>query len=243
MSQTQSLLSLQNLSRQINSNGKDRSIVDQVSFEFERGRIYNILGPSGSGKSSLLRLINRLDEATSGDVLFHGTNITDLDPCQLRRQIGYLFQVPHLFEGTVRDNVRHTCPDITADRVNQLAERIQIEPSILDNPVDNLSEGEKQRVAIARLLATNPEVILLDEPTSALDPARTETIEKLVCKIVSEDGITTLMVTHNPEQAVRMGGETLLLVDGCLVEYGSSSDVVNNPQTEQGRRYREKKLS
>jgi len=117
MSQSQPLLSLQNLSRQIKSNSKDRSIVDRVSFEFERGRIYNILGPSGSGKSSLLRLINRLDEATSGNVLFHATNITDLDPCELRRRIGYLFQVPHLFEGTVRDNVRHACPDATDDRV------------------------------------------------------------------------------------------------------------------------------
>jgi putative ABC transport system ATP-binding protein len=175
--------------------------------------------------------------------LFHGTSIADIDPCELRRRIGYLFQVPHLFEGSVTDNIRYAHPETTDENIRHLAERIQIEPSMINSPIDNLSEGEKQRVAIARLLATNPEVILLDEPTSALDPTRTEVIENLVRKIVSEDGITALMVTHIPEQAVRMGGDTLLLVNGSLVEHGPSGDVVNNPQTEQGRQYREKKLS
>jgi putative ABC transport system ATP-binding protein len=112
-----------------------------------------------------------------------------------------------------------------------------------DQRDDKLSGGEKQRVALARLLATEPGVILLDEPTSALDPTYTEMIEKVIKKIVAEKDLTAIMVSHSPDQAVRMNGVGLLLAEGRLVEHGPIRDMVENPQTDLGRRYRDKELT
>ena len=113
---------------------------------------------------------------------------------------------------------------------------------MLDLPVDNLSVGEMQRVALARLLASEPEVALLDEPTSALDPGNTDAVEKLIRDIVDKRGLTVVMVSHDPEQVLRMKGEALLMVAGKLVESGPCEQVVNEPQTKLGRQYRDREL-
>jgi putative ABC transport system ATP-binding protein len=113
---------------------------------------------------------------------------------------------------------------------------------MIDRDVETLSIGEKQRVALARLLATNPEVVLLDEPTSALDPSYTESIENLVKTIVRQMSLTVIMVTHNPQQALRIGGETILMVAGRLVESGPCERVIKDPQTEEGYLYKAKRL-
>jgi putative ABC transport system ATP-binding protein len=226
------------VSRRVNS----KQILQDISFEFKRGSLYTILGPSGAGKSSFLRLLNRLDEPTGGEVLFDGKPHCDYDPGFLRRKIGYLFQSAYLFPGTVRDNVLYANPAVTQEEMEALLSRSAMSPTMADSPVDNLSGGEAQRVALARMLATEPEVVLLDEPTSALDPTATSIIEKSIKRLVHEDGLAVLMVTHNPEQALRMGGETLLLVDGRLVEHGPSEKVINDPSSVEGRRYRDKEL-
>ena len=242
MSPAENLLDISHLTRTVTKNGKPATIVDDFSFSFERGRIYTLLGPSGAGKSSLLRLVNRLDEASGGTILFHGKSTLDYSPCELRCKIGYLFQTPYLFEGTVRDNILYGCHKVSDEQVQALAASAHVAQEQIDESVENLSVGEKQRVALARLLATSPEIILLDEPTSALDPTHAQAIEDLIAEIVARQGITALMVTHHPEQALRMGGETLLLVKGKLVESGPSEDIVRNPRTELGRLYKEKKL-
>jgi len=242
MPENETLLKINDLSRSLNHNGTTINIIVNFSYSFRKGKIYTILGPSGSGKSSLLRLINRLDENSGGSILFHNKNIIDFIPCELRCRIGYLFQIPYLFEGSVRDNIKYGCSDLGDEKTKILVERTHLKPEMLDREVDNLSIGEKQRVALARLLANNPEILLLDEPTSALDPTHTDAIENLIKEIVNDRQITALMVTHHPEQALRMGGETILMVEGRLIESGSSNDVINNPQTELGKKYREKKL-
>lgn len=236
------LLKINELSRSLNHNGQSIDIISDFTYSFQKGKIYTILGPSGSGKSSLLRLINRLDERTGGSILFHNKNIVDFIPCELRCRIGYLFQIPYLFEGTVRDNIKYGCSNLDDEKIKSLVERTHLKPEMLDREVDNLSIGEKQRVAFARLLANNPEILLLDEPTSALDPTHTDAIENLIKEIVKDRQITALMVTHHPEQALRMSGETILMVEGRLIESGASDDVINNPRTELGKKYREKKL-
>lgn len=236
------ILETRGLSRAVQDDTRTKAIIDRFSFSFKKGGIYTIIGPSGAGKSSLLRLLNRLDEPTEGDILFHNQSIKEYSPCHLRREIGYLFQTPYLFPKTVRDNLLYANNELPADAIRQLTDQVQIPPAWIDRAVDTLSIGERQRVALARLLATNPELVLLDEPTSALDPSYTESIEGLVKAIVQQTSLTVIMVTHNPEQALRIGGETILLVVGRMVESGPCESVIMDPQTEAGRLYKMKQL-
>ncbi len=235
---TEPLLDVRGVSREI----QDRTIVDNIIFSFEAGRIYTIIGPSGAGKSSVLRLLNRLDEPTSGDILFHGVSTAELDPCGMRCKIGYLFQTPHMFPGSVRDNLLYAECSLQSDDIERLMEQVQIDPSMIDTDASSLSVGQQQRVALGRLLATNPEIALLDEPTSALDPSYTELIENTILSIIDCCDLTVVMVTHNPEQALRMGGHTLLMVAGQLVEDGSPEQLIRNPLSELGQLYRDKRL-
>ncbi|HUV29817.1 MAG TPA: phosphate ABC transporter ATP-binding protein [Acidobacteriota bacterium] len=236
------VLTLQKVSRRVGPPEDGREIVSDVSCDIERGGIYTVLGPSGAGKSSLLRLINRLDEPTGGEITFEGKAQRDYSPCELRRKIGYLFQTPHLFPETVTDNLRFAQADLSEDQLRVLIEQVHLKADMLARSGESLSVGEKQRVALARLLATGPTVVLLDEPTSALDPSYTAGIEDLIKELVSKGGLTVIMVTHHPEQALRMGGESLFLVAGRLVESGPADQVVNHPQTELGRRYKNRDL-
>jgi putative ABC transport system ATP-binding protein len=236
------ILETRNLSRVIRDGVQEKTVIDGFSFAFRARSIYTIIGPSGAGKSSLLRLLNRLDEPTSGEILFHDKNIKTYLPCELRRKVGYLFQTPYLFPETVRDNLLFANETLHTNDLERLMKLVQIAPSWLERSVATLSVGEKQRVALARLLATNPEVVLLDEPTSALDPSHTVAIEHLIKDIVSRMNLTVVMVTHNPEQALRMGGETILLVNGRLAETGPCEKVITDPDTEPGRLYKMRQL-
>lgn len=239
----ETILSIKNLSRTVTVDGMPKALIKNVSFDFCLGQIFMIVGPSGAGKSSLLRLINRLDDADNGSgIFFHDQETSSINPCELRTKIGYLFQTPHMFEGTVRDNILYADPAADNERINHLANHTHIPAKLINSPVKNLSIGERQRVALARMLATRPELMLLDEPTSALDPTFTEAIEQTIKEIVHKGGLSAIMVTHNPEQALRMGGTTLLMVEGELVESGPTEQVINNPQTELGQAYHERRL-
>lgn len=235
------LLSALNLSRTVGPPPGKR-IIDDFTFDFFPGNIYTILGPSGAGKSSLLRLINRLDEPTGGEIIFQGKKQPDYSPCELRCRIGYLFQTPHLFPGSVADNIGYASPSLLPERLAALIEQVHLDGELLTGTAERLSLGEKQRVALARLLATDPTIVLLDEPTSALDPSHTAGIENLIGELVRERSLTVIMVTHHPEQALRMGGDSLLLVAGRLIEYGPAKQIVERPQTELGRRFKDKVL-
>ena len=242
-SEQQNQLLLRNLSRAVSANGKTKTIVDNISYTFECGDVYTIVGPSGAGKSSLLRLLNRLDEPTGGEVLFDGADYRTFTTGTLRRRIGYLFQTPYMFPETISDNLRYAVADISDDRIRFILSQVGMKDTPLDESVDNLSGGEKQRVALARLMATDPSVLLLDEPTSSLDPTATREIENLIRKIAAQRCFTVILVTHEPQQALRMGGQTLLLVKGKLIESGPTEQVLNNPTSDEGRRYRDKELS
>jgi putative ABC transport system ATP-binding protein len=236
-------LQAQHLTRVVGAPNRNKTTVDDFSYSFESGKIYTILGPSGAGKTSLLRLLNRLDEPTGGEVVFEGKDYRSYEPCKLRSRIGYLFQVPHLFPGTVVDNLRFARPDLDQARIEKLLKQVSIRPEMADQRSDSLSVGEKQRVALARLLSTDPSVVLLDEPTAALDPTYTSMIEKVIKQIAQEQELAIVMVSHEPQQAVRMGGDGLLLVEGRLVEHGPAGDLVERPSTEPGKRYRDRELS
>jgi len=177
------------------------------------GRVTVLAGPSGAGKSTLLRVGNRLEVPSGGVVRFHGTDTGTLDPRELRRRVGMVFQKPVVFGGTVRDNLRVADADADDAALGAELERAGLDPALLDRVADDLSGGEAQRVCIARALLTRPEVLLMDEPTSALDPENRRGIEVLGRELAAE-GLGILWVTHDLAQARRLGDEVVVLVDG-----------------------------
>ena len=172
-----------------------------------------IVGASGSGKSSLLRLGNRLEAPTSGVVRFRGADLAGLDIHAHRRRVGMLFQRPIPFAGTVRQNLHVAAPDLSDDEATALLERVTLAGSFLDRPADRLSGGEAQRMCLARSLATGPEVLLADEATSSLDPDATRRLEELAVSL-RDDGITVLWVTQEHEQIDRIADHAVRVTAG-----------------------------
>jgi ABC-type methionine transport system ATPase subunit len=206
-----------------------RSILDDVSFTVERGRSLTLVGPSGSGKSSLLRCLNRLVEPTSGTVRFDGRDVQSFDPRALRRQVALVMQTPVLFEGTVRDNLRVRPPDspgdFSEDRLRVTLAEVGLEPDLLDREAAVLSGGEKQRVTIARALLRDPRALLLDEPTSALDPPHALMVAETVHRLCQARGLSIVAVTHQPDLVRRLGGGLLYLVKGRVEALESIDDA------------------
>jgi putative ABC transport system ATP-binding protein len=205
------------------------AIVNDVSLDVRRAELMGVVGPSGSGKSSFLRLLNRLDEPTSGTVFLAGQDYRQLAPRELRRRVGMVTQRPFLFPGNVASNLRfgplqrgETLSD--AD-VSELLDRVGL-PGFATRDVVNLSGGEQQRVSLARALANRPEVLLLDEPTSALDEEAKSGIEELICKLARETSLTCVLVTHDRDQARRMCQRVALMEKGCLIHTGTPAEVL-----------------
>ena len=205
--------------------GPAPSILDDVSFTVERGRALTLVGPSGSGKSSLLRCLNRLVEPTSGTVRFDGRDIRSFDPRALRRRVALVMQTPVLFEGTVRENLRVRPADVpgdfSEDRLSAMLAEVGLEPDLLDRDAATLSGGEKQRVTMARALLRDPQALLLDEPTSALDPPNALLVVETVSRIRTTRGLSIVAVTHQPELVRRLGGGLLYLVKGRVEAFES----------------------
>src|SRR3989441_3537408 len=195
-------------------------ILKDVSFTVERGGALILVGPSGSGKSSLLRCLNRLEEPTAGVVRFDGRSITDLDPRELRRRAALVLQTPVLFEGSVRENLMVHAPGVALDfsesRLREMLGEVGLEPTLLDRDSTMLSGGEKQRVTIARALLRDPQALLLDEPTSALDEANARLVVDTIARLREARGLSVVAVTHQPELVRRLGGGVLALVKGRL---------------------------
>jgi len=198
-----------------------KEVLKGVSLSVKRGCVMAITGPSGSGKSTLLRCINRLTELDEGDILVDGISIRDYNPVQLRRKVGMVFQFPVMLEGSVRDNIAYGLRLLGREEgVERLAREVGVE-DLLDNDATRLSGGEQQRVAIARALALKPKTMLFDEPTASLDNENVIKIESLVMKLVKSKGLTVLWVTHDFEQAKRLGHRIAVMRNGrvAMVEH------------------------
>jgi putative ABC transport system ATP-binding protein len=234
------VLSAENLTRSVATPSGDKRIIDSFSFTFDGRGMYTIVGPSGAGKTSLLRLFNRLDEKSSGQILFHGHPLQEYPVTALRRKIALVFQIPYLFAGTVVHNLAYCCPDRKAAEGKFSArylELVGLEPDMAGRDVETLSVGQKQRVALARALVLEPEILLLDEPTSALDPGAAKTIEDLIVALNRKLGLTIIMVTHNFRQALDLDGISLVMVDGVMIEYGPSRDLMSSPRHDITRKF------
>ena len=205
------------------------TILSDISFNVATGDLLGIVGASGSGKTSLLRLLNRLDEPTSGTVYVGAQDYRHLPPRDLRRRIGMVTQRPFLFPGDVVSNLRfgpaQRGETVPAEEIAHLLGRVRL-PGFEEREVSVLSGGEQQRVSLARALANRPEVLLLDEPTSALDDGSKLGIEDLVASLVRDHGLTGVLVTHDRDQARRMCNRVILLEEGRLLQSGTVMEVL-----------------
>jgi putative ABC transport system ATP-binding protein len=209
----------------------EKVLVNEISVQVQVGEVLAVVGHSGSGKTSFLRLLNRLDEPTGGIVRFNGRDYRELAPPELRRRIGMVMQTAFLFSGTVANNVaygprQHGQP-LAAEQIALLLQRVGL-PGYQQRDVSNLSGGEAQRVSIARTLANDPEILLLDEPTSALDEDSARRVEDLVLDIIHERRMTCVIVTHNAAQARRVAHRAMVLKTGKLAAIGLTDKVLQD---------------
>jgi ABC-type methionine transport system ATPase subunit len=204
-------------------------VLDRASVSVGAGEIVCLLGPSGSGKSSLLRCINRLTEPPPSAVFVDDQDVTSMDVLSLRRQVGMVFQQVWLMPGTVAENVGYGAilqkRPLSPSDITDLLALADLSPDLSHQDSRTLSGGQAQRVAIARSLATEPAMLLLDEPTSALDPAATRHIEETMTKLRRTLGLSILWVTHNAAQAQRVADRIYLLVQGQVVDEGEPTHL------------------
>ncbi|MFN2593645.1 MAG: phosphate ABC transporter ATP-binding protein [Actinomycetota bacterium] len=203
-----------------------RPVLFDIDATFYRGSVTAIVGPSGAGKTSLLRCFNRLEDPDEGSVLLDGRDIKNLDPTTVRKRVGMIFQTPALFEGGVRANLAYGLTEVAEDRLADALSVAGLPGSFLDRESVALSVGQAQRVCIARALTREPEVILMDEPTSALDKDAAARIESLIVSL-AERNLALVLVTHNLEQARRVSSHALLLVDGRIIASGPVDEIEN----------------
>jgi putative ABC transport system ATP-binding protein len=221
-------------------------ILKKLTIKIEKKGITGIIGPSGAGKSTFLRLLNRLISPTNGNLYFKGQNYNILSPRKLRKEIGLVQQRAYLFNGTVKDNLLYGANiwdiNYTEKEIKSLLEKVAFPTELLNRSIDNLSEGEKQRISLARCLANKPTIILMDEPTSALDINSEQIIEDTINKMAT-DGIKIILVSHNLSQTKRLTNQLLFLKNGSLIEKNSTKDFFKTHNEEEIRGFFKKKES
>ena len=215
---------------------KDLKVLKGISTEIQPGEVVCVIGPSGSGKSTFLRCLNRLEEATSGEIFVEGININDknVDINKIREEMGMVFQRFNLFpHKTVIDNIMLAPMKVKgmnkADARSlalTLLDKVGLSDKV-DNYPDQLSGGQQQRVAIARALAMSPKVMLFDEPTSALDPEMVGEVLQ-VMKTLAKEGMTMVVVTHEMGFAREVGTRVLFMDDGVIVEEGTPVEMFSD---------------
>ncbi|GLZ55736.1 ATP-binding cassette domain-containing protein [Actinomycetospora sp. NBRC 106378] len=196
----------------------DHTVLDAVDAEIPGQGVTALWGPSGAGKSTLLRLLDRLDVPDDGSITYEGTALDEMDPHELRRRVGMVFQRATPFAGSVADNLAVAAPDADRDAMGEALRRVSLDPELLDRDADTLSGGELQRMCLARTLITEPETLLLDEPTSALDATPAREFERTVLALVDDGDLTVVWVGHDDAQVRRVADRVLELRDGALVE-------------------------
>jgi ABC-type methionine transport system ATPase subunit len=221
-----------------------RTVLTNLSVNLPEGELIALIGPSGAGKTSLLRLLNRLDDPTSGEVRFRGNPLSAYSVRSIRRRIGFVFQAPTMFPGTVADNLltahslgRNRNESMADGRTHEVLRLVELDDDYASRNASELSGGEKQRVALARALITEPEVLLLDEPTAALDPEVADRLIRTLTRLRNETQLTIVMVTHRLSEARAASTHTVMLEAGRVIEQGPTPQMISNPVHERTRAY------
>ncbi|SEI99005.1 iron(III) transport system ATP-binding protein [Propionispira arboris] len=221
------LLKLKNISKQF----AGKVILDEINVEIENGEIVSMLGPSGSGKTTLLNIILGLTPMDSGTIIFNDKDISQTS--MKERGFNIVFQDYALFPNlnaykNIIYGLKNKPKLISSDELDSLIEFLELKPHLLKG-IDQLSGGQKQRVALARTLAVKPKILLLDEPLSALDGVIKETIKERIKAITQKYKLTTIIVTHDPEEALTMSDKVLILEQGKVSQFGTPKQIIHQP--------------
>ena len=224
------MLELKNISKSFGGT----HVLNDISLTLERGRIMSILGPSGGGKTTLLNIILGITDPTDGRILYNGEDLTRV-PME-KRGFNIVFQDYALFPNlTAYENVTYGLrnrPGVSSEtEIGELIELLGLGEH-LDKHIDELSGGQKQRVALARTLVMKPRLLLLDEPLSALDGVIKESIKAKIRQIVAQYDLTTVMVTHDPEEACTMSDRVLILNEGHIAQYDTPENIIEHPASD-----------
>ncbi len=218
----------------------DKTVIDNFSLAIEKGEFVTIIGKSGCGKTTALKMVNLLIKPDSGTVFIDGENINTLDPIKLRRKIGYSIQgnvlFPHM---NVCENISYVLnldSKLNADSklqiVDNLLTTVGLEDNIKNRYPFELSGGQQQRVGIARALSASPKIVLMDEPFGAVDEITRRQLQKELLDIHKKTRTTILFVTHDISEALKLGSKVLVIDKGTIQQYDTPKNIVKNPKTE-----------
>lgn len=213
--------------------------LNQVNMKFNTGEFICLIGTSGSGKTTAMRMINRMNIPTSGVIKIDGRDISKMNEVDLRRQIGYVIQqiglMPHM---TIYDNIVMVpkllkWPKDKLDRIaSDLMDKADLPKSYLDYYPSELSGGQQQRIGVLRALAADQEIILMDEPFGALDPITRETLQKLIKRLQKEMGKTVIFVTHDMDEALQLSDRMVVMDKGSVIQFDTPENILTNPANE-----------
>lgn len=219
---------------------KDKKVLHDISFTINDNELVAIIGASGCGKTTTLKMINRLIVPTKGKILIDGKNIEEIDKTELRRSIGYVIQQMGLFPHmTVKENIEliqkleKKDPKEIEENTNRLMEIMDLDGDLyLNKYPSDLSGGQQQRVGVARALANNPKVILMDEPFSALDPITRSNLQDELVELHKKMNTTIVFVTHDMDEAIKIADRIIIMKDGYIVQYDTPEEILKHPKNE-----------
>ncbi|UUV20077.1 betaine/proline/choline family ABC transporter ATP-binding protein (plasmid) [Fusobacteria bacterium ZRK30] len=218
-------------------NFEKTEVIKNVSIDFENGKFYCLIGESGCGKTTLMKLINKLIESSSGEILIDGKDINDYNPVLLRQKIGYVIQKVGLFPHmTIGENIE-IVPSIlkwdknkAKERTLELLELMDLDETYYNRYPEELSGGQQQRIGIARALAIDPDIILMDEPFSALDPITRENLQDELISLQEKLKKTIIFVTHDMDEALKLADKIAILKEGEILQFDTPENILNRPK-------------
>ncbi|NAA90242.1 betaine/proline/choline family ABC transporter ATP-binding protein [Enterococcus mundtii] len=230
------MIEFQNVSK-IYKGGK--VAVENVNISFEKGEFICFIGTSGSGKTTTMRMLNRMTDPTEGQILIDGKSIQEINPVELRRQIGYVIQsiglMPHM---TIRENITlvQKLLKVTQEERNKTAEKmidlVELPREMLDRYPHELSGGQQQRIGVVRALAANQDIILMDEPFGALDPITRDSLQDLVKDLQERLGKTIVFVTHDMDEAIKLSSRIAIMSEGRVIQFDTPQNILRHPANE-----------